>query len=136
MFVIFFFFFQAEDGIRDIGVTGVQTCALPILKASKKLRLQKSNTQEQSMIKLLTSKVPSLSSAWLLRVLQTSHPILEIYFQNNNTGFRNKWFLLGGVVSPTPNPQPGGPGAEFCLASIPKTNSTWLNLPEAKPPSI
>src|SRR3712207_8140835 len=25
-----FFFFQAEDGIRDIGVTGVQTCALPI----------------------------------------------------------------------------------------------------------
>src|SRR3712207_1669673 len=26
------FFFQAEDGIRDIGVTGVQTCALPIFK--------------------------------------------------------------------------------------------------------
>src|SRR3712207_1831699 len=28
--VVLFFFFQAEDGIRDIGVTGVQTCALPI----------------------------------------------------------------------------------------------------------
>src|SRR3712207_6988294 len=28
----FFFFFQAEDGIRDIGVTGVQTCALPIYR--------------------------------------------------------------------------------------------------------
>src|SRR3712207_7262274 len=28
--MIYFFFFQAEDGIRDIGVTGVQTCALPI----------------------------------------------------------------------------------------------------------
>src|SRR3712207_7221120 len=27
---MFVFFFQAEDGIRDIGVTGVQTCALPI----------------------------------------------------------------------------------------------------------
>src|SRR2546426_11645307 len=27
----FFFFFQAEDGIRDYKVTGVQTCALPIL---------------------------------------------------------------------------------------------------------
>src|SRR6266511_4444969 len=26
-----FFFFQAEDGIRDFHVTGVQTCALPIL---------------------------------------------------------------------------------------------------------
>src|SRR5690554_6999173 len=30
-FVFFFFFFQAEDGIRDADVTGVQTCALPIL---------------------------------------------------------------------------------------------------------
>src|SRR6266853_5939071 len=28
----FFFFFQAEDGIRDLTVTGVQTCALPILR--------------------------------------------------------------------------------------------------------
>src|SRR5258707_7306820 len=30
--VLFFFFFQAEDGIRDFGVTGVQTCALPIYR--------------------------------------------------------------------------------------------------------
>ena len=29
----FFFFFQAEDGIRDLIVTGVQTCALPICGA-------------------------------------------------------------------------------------------------------
>src|SRR5206468_9767664 len=29
--IILFFFFQAEDGIRDLIVTGVQTCALPIL---------------------------------------------------------------------------------------------------------
>src|SRR2546422_1639721 len=28
--VTFVFFFQAEDGIRDVAVTGVQTCALPI----------------------------------------------------------------------------------------------------------
>src|SRR2546422_7871897 len=28
---LFFFFFQAEDGIRDVAVTRVQTCALPIL---------------------------------------------------------------------------------------------------------
>src|SRR3712207_6855531 len=31
---LFFFFFQAEDGIRDIGVTGVQTCALPIYQGA------------------------------------------------------------------------------------------------------
>src|SRR5690625_5993864 len=30
LFFCFFFFFQAEDGIRDGHVTGVQTCALPI----------------------------------------------------------------------------------------------------------
>src|SRR5687768_17938890 len=33
-FCLFFFFFQAEDGIRDVAVTGVQTCALPILSPS------------------------------------------------------------------------------------------------------
>src|SRR5713226_8359910 len=30
VYLVFFFFFQAEDGIRDGRVTGVQTCALPI----------------------------------------------------------------------------------------------------------
>src|SRR5690554_1893590 len=30
--IFFFFFFQAEDGIRDADVTGVQTCALPIYR--------------------------------------------------------------------------------------------------------
>src|SRR5690625_6925153 len=32
IFLTFFVFFQAEDGIRDGHVTGVQTCALPILR--------------------------------------------------------------------------------------------------------
>src|SRR5256886_17486214 len=32
--VLISFFFQAEDGIRDLTVTGVQTCALPISRAS------------------------------------------------------------------------------------------------------
>jgi len=35
----FFFFFQAEDGIRDTSVTGVQTCALPIFRISDRLKL-------------------------------------------------------------------------------------------------
>src|SRR2546427_8091271 len=33
--LVFFFFFQAEDGIRDLTVTGVQTCALPILRRGR-----------------------------------------------------------------------------------------------------
>src|SRR5438067_9405571 len=34
---LFFFFFQAEDGIRDRNVTGVQTCALPIFTSDASL---------------------------------------------------------------------------------------------------
>src|SRR2546428_6145866 len=37
-FLCIFFFFQAEDGIRDLIVTGVQTCALPILPLPSSLR--------------------------------------------------------------------------------------------------
>src|SRR5690606_39768283 len=38
------FFFQAEDGIRDFHVTGVQTCALPISDENKKYPTAQSNT--------------------------------------------------------------------------------------------
>src|SRR5205085_8819632 len=40
--VLFCFFFQAEDGIRDLTVTGVQTCALPIFPAGFSWHLCKS----------------------------------------------------------------------------------------------
>src|SRR5207249_10212908 len=36
----YFFFFQAEDGIRDRNVTGVQTCALPISRSSTRIRAE------------------------------------------------------------------------------------------------
>src|SRR5947208_12166948 len=47
---LFFFFFQAEDGIRDDLVTGVQTCALPISSwAGRRLRHEviRMNSAEQ-----------------------------------------------------------------------------------------
>src|SRR3989449_2141030 len=41
-----FFFFKAEDGIRDVAVTGVQTCALPIsMPTGGKLILETANTE-------------------------------------------------------------------------------------------
>src|SRR5476651_2768016 len=46
VFLFCFFFFQAEDGIRDIGVTGVQTCALPI---SHRARRQRRHTAWRSV---------------------------------------------------------------------------------------
>src|SRR2546430_10749894 len=39
------FFFQAEDGIRDLTVTGVQTCALPISASS---RMQRGNGRDDA----------------------------------------------------------------------------------------
>src|SRR2546422_8474487 len=35
--LLYIFFFQAEDGIRDVAVTGVQTCALPIFAAMRSI---------------------------------------------------------------------------------------------------
>src|SRR5437879_1309574 len=40
----FIFFFQAEDGIRDTSVTGVQTCALPIYTKKVNQEVQEKNT--------------------------------------------------------------------------------------------
>src|SRR2546426_10812569 len=39
--MMFFFFFQAEDGIRDYKVTGVQTCALPIYPKAQPNRTER-----------------------------------------------------------------------------------------------
>src|SRR3989441_7736662 len=44
---IFFFFFQAEDGIRDKLVTGVQTCALPILRARRRMSSASSSSSSR-----------------------------------------------------------------------------------------
>src|SRR5437773_12464535 len=43
-FASFFFFFQAEDGIRDRDVTGVQTCALPIYRGLRRVELEEAGT--------------------------------------------------------------------------------------------
>src|SRR2546426_8420044 len=45
----FFFFFQAEDGIRDYKVTGVQTCALPILKEEEVRGMMEGTPTEVSL---------------------------------------------------------------------------------------
>src|SRR5258707_932574 len=51
--MIITFFFQAEDGIRDIGVTGVQTCALPILLSlGQLLSGRRLDSRERSRLQL------------------------------------------------------------------------------------
>src|SRR5688500_5024567 len=50
---VLFFFFQAEDGIRDYKVTGVQTCALPILLIQLPPSLEFDRPTAGSFFKLL-----------------------------------------------------------------------------------
>src|SRR5690606_39851057 len=57
VFVFFCFFFQAEDGIRDFHVTGVQTCALPIFVSLE-------NLPRSTVLELVTS------DHWLRRTLE------------------------------------------------------------------
>src|SRR5439155_9999576 len=60
----FFFFFQAEDGIRDGHVTGVQTCALPILWQVVPCRNQSANRKNSRIGKSAISlKQPLLFSS-------------------------------------------------------------------------
>src|SRR5256885_9742262 len=55
----FFFFFQAEDGIRDYKVTGVQTCALPISATRSPIRPE--NAEEPLRLKSPSSPWPTAS---------------------------------------------------------------------------
>src|SRR5262249_57547798 len=59
VFVFFFFFFQAEDGIRDWSVTGVQTCALPILGGSAVTGTRWPSRRPPSRASRRSSSVPS-----------------------------------------------------------------------------
>src|SRR5256886_10569194 len=60
-----FFFFQAEDGIRDLTVTGVQTCALPISRA----QLQSAEKYEGKPIMLSDATFSSEISKYPLMVV-------------------------------------------------------------------
>src|SRR2546427_10773177 len=54
-----FFFFQAEDGIRDLTVTGVQTCALPIssLPGARIERLDRDTTRGRGSVEEILTRV-------------------------------------------------------------------------------
>src|SRR2546429_6481359 len=58
-----FFFFQAEDGIRDVAVTGVQTCALPISASSRfaTSTLRRKSTTESRASERLIANASELS---------------------------------------------------------------------------
>src|SRR5256885_14054755 len=77
-----FFFFQAEDGIRDYKVTGVQTCALPILASVDQIELPWTSFPEliNSIVRVLGYNV--LGTNDLLRRTGGASP-----FENRNVTY-------------------------------------------------
>src|SRR5205807_5031064 len=73
IFVVFFF--QAEDGIRDYKVTGVQTCALPISIA---IRIERRTTVRYATVRGRRSCIAAVSRAAKRLMANCSHK------QNNN----------------------------------------------------
>src|SRR2546429_6438999 len=67
-----FFFFQAEDGIRDVAVTGVQTCALPISAARHHASCQRR-----------TNEFPYIIGAATLVGWPDAHPLLGVGAQRH-----------------------------------------------------
>src|SRR5438034_8268034 len=92
-FFFFFFFFQAEDGIRDHCVTGVQTCALPILGPASALHAitaqlgrRKIPVQgaEIAMIPKSTVKVDGKAAKQLLELLEALEEMDDVARVSSN----------------------------------------------------
>src|SRR5690349_22784219 len=73
----FFFFFQADDGIRDLYVTGVQTCALPILKTPPGRSEYQAYRDESADPPALVVQVGSTELRYQLRCIDDLHAMLR-----------------------------------------------------------
>src|SRR5947207_9726991 len=79
------FFFQAEDGIRDHCVTGVQTCALPIFYNAARMKDAGMNfVKEAAMTKLFASQVAERVASLAIEIyggygFTKDHPVEKYY---------------------------------------------------------
>src|SRR5258707_3747082 len=71
------FLFQAEDGIRYIGVTGVQTCALPISSSSG--IIQSLSSAGGPRLALIDWMMPELDGPSVCREVRSRHDGLYVY---------------------------------------------------------
>src|SRR5258706_5851879 len=76
VFICFFFFFQAEDGIRDWSVTGVQTCALPISSRRRHTRQQALPRARPSPNQLLPGPVLQSATALDRSAVTVASPLM------------------------------------------------------------
>src|SRR3989449_10655962 len=81
-----FFFFQAEDGIRDVAVTGVQTCALPIWilpVAEEPLGPPEVYGRDRVFVSLtLTGEEDDATEAGLHALMAAGHPVVRLSLED------------------------------------------------------
>src|SRR5256884_4939636 len=77
-----FFFFQAEDGIRDVAVTGVQTCALPICFGRR--QISKTSCSISGPTLTTIARIPRGKGKRRIRPCQDQSPI-SARFSGNHT---------------------------------------------------
>src|SRR6266853_3173780 len=75
--MLFFFFFQAEDGIRDLTVTGVQTCTLPISATATPAAYRVPEESSASADGVAPSASESAASAYAQRFITGANPAEE-----------------------------------------------------------
>src|SRR5690606_40752675 len=83
------FFFQAEDGIRDFHVTGVQTCALPIFPFTAVVFEEVDtvyNAYEQGRCDAVTSDTSQLASRRAVMANPDDHVILDVTISKEPLG--------------------------------------------------
>src|SRR2546429_8802499 len=109
----FFFFFQAEDGIRDVAVTGVQTCALPICS-------NVSGANGADPVNIFGSP------AWT-----SSRSIAYVVWDEDSGTFWNQ--VAAVAVGPWGNGPGGRDGAHFTHYSLLRTWEVSWDLPPLGP---
>src|SRR5690606_40398071 len=108
----FDFFFQAEDGIRDFHVTGVQTCALPISSISSgKAAVNRSNAAVDAAA-LAMAEAVAACSAWIQIEIASA-----MGRPTGAKGWRNRAWPLRRRC-PTP-PRPKAPAAPLAGCPMP-----------------
>src|SRR5256886_3784169 len=112
------FFFQAEDGIRDLTVTGVQTCALPISPTTTSVTalLQYTPSESAAYVSTTTARAPR-STTMRLRGWETigpSDPARPLERKTTSSG--DSSVVLAGTCTNAPSARKAGLSAAKALS--------------------
>src|SRR3989442_8985180 len=125
--IFIFFFFQAEDGIRDADVTGVQTCALPILSPSPaKVRWQSMNQGRIGLEMVSWTAIGLLLATGIVNLLIRTQATAAAPSGAYAIILGAKLFLFGAmVVHPSLQVFKYAPRIAALTAELPPNTTAW-----------